>query len=396
MLIKDVLFSREELNDEPIVDSFVVELQILYKGEDFEDNIRGIYLEGLQSFNDENNTLERFFSDFEKVNDDFGLYEITHEEPADVENWHIHITIDFNYFDGTFSIEEIENFQNMIIEGINKNDNVLSMRKFRDDIQFRVYEAIYKDLYRAEMGLRKIISYIFLSRYYINENGETPDFVNFLKDINVRSSSPKYKDKDGIDEKNYENIFFYLLFSDYRNLLNLKGIESTKKYKKLLEKLREIKNGQDNEIIFDELDENYYFPEWAEEFGLRGIVKESHRDFIASIRDNMFILEEVRNAVMHFRNMDKRLMLNYMDSLNALNKKIEGFWENEKNFEDEDEFGLKTGETYEAIKDLPDFKKGKKYVLKYWNRHDAVFIGEKKKEVNFLDKELFEYFKMGK
>lgn len=394
MLIKNILFDREQENDEPIVDSFVIDLQILYKGEKFDEIIKWIYLESLQSFNDEQNILWEIYSDFDNMNDNYWLYTITHEEVAGMEEWCIHITIDFSFFDNSFQIEEIENFQNIVIEQINKNENILAMRKFRDDIQFFVYHTMYKDLYKTEIELRKVLSYIFLARYYINEYEDSPDFSNFLKDIIVNPSSPKYRNKDWFDEKNTENIFFYLLFSDYINLLQLKKFESTKKYKQLLEKLKEIRNDQDNRKIFDELDENYSFFERAEEFEMRGIVNESHKDFIASIKENMGTLESIRNAVMHFRNMDQRLILNYMKSLTSLNEKIEWFWENEKNFEEEDEFWLKVWEKYESLKDLPNFKKWEKYELKYWDKHDAIFIGEELEEVRFADKELLEYFKV--
>jgi hypothetical protein len=72
------------------------------------------------------------------------------------------------------------------------------------------------------MRLREIISEIFLRKYY-------PEIDNFIKDLKI--DNPNTLKKLGkqklidIREKN-ENLFFYLLFSDYSQLTELKELDN--------------------------------------------------------------------------------------------------------------------------------------------------------------------------
>jgi len=79
----------------------------------------------------------------------------------------------------------------------------------------------------------------------------------------------------------FENEFFYISFSDYKNLLEL----------------RELKEDEKTELLKD----SNNFDEWKKRIFERGIKDEPYIDFIESIKQDLQILEDIRNSLMHNR-----------------------------------------------------------------------------------------------
>jgi len=71
--------------------------------------------------------------------------------------------------------------------------------------------------------LREVISFIFFNTYFTS--------LDLLKDLQVNTIKKDLKSEELF--KNLENEFFYISFSDYKKLLNLKNLKDDEKTKLL-------------------------------------------------------------------------------------------------------------------------------------------------------------------
>jgi len=228
---------------------------------------------------------------------------------------------------------------------------------------------IYEQIYKLEMELRETISKMFLKRYY-------PEIDNFVKDLKIDDKLSKkfWKNKNWKDIKiqdlkgKNENVFFYLLFSEYSQLLNLKDLNN-----------QQLNSILENSKTFNQRKKNV-FSRW--------ITDENDKFFLESIKNDLENIETVRNAIMHFRNLTEEDLQKYSISRNNILTQY-SFWEYW-----EDDMWLIVWNYYEPRINIWDFKAWKKYKLKYRDWHDAIFILENWKEVHFMDKEVMEYFKV--
>lgn len=378
-------FLTEQEFDEPLTDSYAVRMHFLYSWEDAREFLFENYKDALTILEeDTSNILEemekwdlRYADKVWKYTEDW-KYEFMDTyweiiEKTELEDWKFYIIADIHldilnqYGIDVFSIE---NFTKNLIDSINKSKDVDFLRIFRDDWQLIHYKTIYEQIYKLEMRLREIISEIFLKKYY-------PEIDNFLKDLKIGDQKfykRFWKNENWWDikiqnlrEKN-ENLFFYLLFSDYEQLLELKNLDNYE-LTRILESAKTFKQRKDK--IFD-----------------RWITDEADKFFLESIKDDLEKIEIVRNAIMHCRNLTEEELRNYSISRKNLLRLYNFFeyWE--------DDLGLVVWEYYEVKMNVWDFEIWKKYKLKYRDWHDAIFILENWEEVHFMDKEVMEYFKV--
>ena len=161
--------------------------------------------------------------------------------------------------------------------------------------------ALFEEINLIEQNLREVLTYIFIQQY-------PDDIYNLLKEIEVRPTkdSPK-KESDFIN--NAENQFFYLLFTDYINLSELKPI----KEKDLIGYIKD--SSEYNSLRNNLLN--------------RGITNERHRDFILSLKEIMQPIEEIRNCIAHNRSISDKILNNFMETKNLFSDRVKEFWGSE-------------------------------------------------------------------
>src|SRR3989344_2221628 len=169
----------------------------------------------------------------------------------------------------------------LFCEYLNDNENCDFVIKFGDKYLFNSLQEYYKEIFFIEMQLREIFSYIFISTY------ET-DCFSFLE-FQRQKINPLYK---GVKEdkipnflKNkYQNEFFYLTFSQYRQL-KLPDIIKSETLINLL---------TDNKT-FDGLKKN------IQKLGVLNPKKNEFLEFLNRISENLESVETIRNCVAHNR-----------------------------------------------------------------------------------------------
>ena len=192
--------------------------------------------------------------------------------------------------------EEIyKNFNNNLID--NKND-FKKIIKFYDDFHLKDLKKYQKEIFKIEMSLREIFTFIFLNRY--------PDSDNILSEYSFKN-----KDKFSI----LENEFFEFNFNDYIVIENkIKGLE-------IKDVLKILYNSEN-------------FDNFKEDLQERGIKEQKHIDFFLSIKENLGLFKEIRNRAMH----NKRVFesdndeVNYNKVKEKIKRRIEEF--KQENFEE--------------------------------------------------------------
>ncbi len=124
----------------------------------------------------------------------------------------------------------------------------------------------------------------------------------------------------------------------------------------------------------------------------RGIKDEPYIAFIESIKQDLEVLENFRNAIMHSHSFTDKLRQNYEKSRDEILDKIEDFRSTHINIF-WNELGLIVWKKYTMIQDLPHFIEWKKYELKEiaWFS-DGVFTWEDWESHVFFDKEFDEFW----
>jgi len=272
----------------------------------------------IHSFDDNVNLKENLLSFLKETFDESTTVTIEIEEKQDkIEEWSIFdwVEVKYNYLSENnkyiagFNLEIPEGNMTIISEfsqKIQDDDNIYLVLKYNDDVTKKEYKNYAKEIYDLEMGLREIISFIFLNTY-------KEDYYNLLREIKVKV---QHLDKNNIPDKEYyeshfENEFFFLLFSDYIKISELKEL----KYLDLIE------------IITNSNDYN----ELKRKIQTRGIVKKEYQDFLAGIKENIDPIENLRNCIAHNRSFTDKIINNYVKVKKILEDKIDNFWDEVKN-----------------------------------------------------------------
>ncbi len=272
----------------------------------------------INSFDDNVNLKENLLSFLKETFDEAISMTIEIEEKPDkIEEWSIFdwVEVKYNYllennkFIAGFNLEVPEDNIAIISEfgqKLQDNENIYLILKYNDEVTQKEYKNYAKEIYDLEMGLREIISFIFLNTY-------KEDYYNLLKEIKVKA---QHLDKNNIPNKEYyeshfENEFFFLLFSDYKKISELKELKS-------LDLIEIITNSND----YDDL---------KQKIQNRGIVKEKYQDFLAGIKQNIDSIEKMRNCIAHNRSFTETVINNYVEAKENLEHDINEFWDEEKN-----------------------------------------------------------------
>ena len=230
------------------------------------------------------------------------------EQPNNIEDWSIFNWIETKYnhrSDGDkyiagFILELEENFKEIIQEfgtKLQEDENIFLVTKYDDEGMQVEYKEYAKKIFVLEMRLREVISFIFLDTY-------KEDYHNLLEEIDVNII---HKDLDAeYYTCHFENEFFFLLFSDYLKINNVKKIKE-------LDLMEIIINSNE-------------YGDLKQKIQNRGIIKEVYNDFLARIKRDLKPIENFRNCIAHNRSFTDTMVMNYEGANNNLDVTIDEFW----------------------------------------------------------------------
>lgn len=272
----------------------------------------------IHTFDGNVNLKENLLSFLKETFDESTTVTIEIERKQDkIEEWSIFnwVEIKYNYFSENnkyiagFNIEMPEGNIDIILEfgqKLQDDDNVYLVLKYSDEVMQSEYQIYSKEIFDLEMKLREIISFIFLDTY-------KKDFYNLVKDINLKTQPLNGSNRSNEEyfKKHFENEFFFLLFSDYRRINNLKELKKS-------------------DIIGMIISSNK-FDDLKQKIQNRGIVKEKYQDFLAGIKENLDPIENLRNCIAHNRSFTDKVIINYVKAKRNLERAIDEFWDEVKN-----------------------------------------------------------------
>ncbi|MCD6222039.1 hypothetical protein J7K25_07790 [bacterium] len=250
--------------------------------------------------------------------DESTIIEVSVEEkPENIQNWEIFNWIEIKYnhsleenrFIAGFSLDISEDYREIIREfgdHLKDDENIEVVFKYFNESMSEKHKSYAEEIFEIEMKLREIISFIFIDTY-------KGDYHNLLKEIDVKIQPLNGNNKPDKDyfERHFENEFFFLLFSDYMHLSEPKKISQN-------DLMEFIINSND----YDELKRNIQN---------RGITKEKYQDMIASIKQNLKPIEDMRNCIAHNRSFTDTVLQNYQQAKANLYNIINQFWEELEN-----------------------------------------------------------------
>jgi hypothetical protein len=235
------------------------------------------------------------------------------EQPENVEEWAIFDWIETRYnhlsdgdkYIARFILDLEEDFKEIIGEfskKLQEDENIDLVLKYSDEGMQINHQKYAKEIFDLEMRLREVISFIFLDSY-------KGDYHNLLREIDVKIQPLNKNNKPSEEYYNshFENEFFFLLFSDYIKLNDLK----------------ELKQPDLMEMIINSND----YDDLKQKIQSRGIIKRKYQDFLAGIIQNLEPIENLRNCIAQNLSFTVPIIENYVDAKKNLEGRIDEFWE---------------------------------------------------------------------
>ncbi|MDM8519667.1 hypothetical protein QUF64_06440 [Anaerolineales bacterium HSG6] len=192
------------------------------------------------------------------------------------------------------------------LNSLNEDDNILAIIKTSDFVLYNRAFQYYQEIIELEMELRNILTYIMaFDQRTIDES--------LFKDFGV-GLAPSHNPNN--ISNHYENGFFYILFNQYAEFLEPK----------------QLTDKQMSELLRDPSIQT--FEMFRERLLQKGISEERHINFLSSILTKMKPLEDMRNAIMHIRNLSNKVVQNYkkatdIEDSTTIKRLIQQFWEQE-------------------------------------------------------------------
>jgi phage-related tail protein len=239
------------------------------------------------------------------------------KQPENIEEWSIFYWIETKYnhqSDGDKYIAgfilDLEEDLNEIIQEFGKklqdDENIDLVLKYGDEGMQVEYQKYAKEIFDLEMRLREVISFIFLDTY----KGDHHNLLSEFK-VKIQPLNKNYKPNEEYCNSHFENEFFFLLFSDYIKLNELK----------------ELKQPDLMEIIINSND----YDNLKQKIQSRGIIKKEYQDFLAGIKQNLEPIENIRNCIAHNRSFTDTTIENYVEAKKNLEGMINEFWDGIQN-----------------------------------------------------------------
>jgi hypothetical protein len=174
------------------------------------------------------------------------------------------------------------------LDTLNSLEEVISLVKLQDDFLLELANQYFNRLFAIEMELRNVLTYILTYDEKAIERGTFKAF-----DVKLAES---YNDKNVTD--NYENGLYYILFNHYASFGEPKRLRAE----------------QISEILQDVSLSD--FQEFKTRLQRRYISELRHTEFLFSINQKLKPLEDMRNSVMHIRNLSDTKMANFDKAVN--------------------------------------------------------------------------------
>jgi hypothetical protein len=250
---------------------------------------------------------------YDEIGEEYGLDEYYFEDYIDVVNVY---QIPNGSFISVFILDfpEIElrdlepkDVVKSYLDTLKKLEEVNSIVKLQDDFLQEIANNYFNKLFSIEMELRNVLTYILAY-------DEKPIDKDVFKEFGVQLAE-SYEDKNVAE--NYENGLYYILFNHYASF----GEPKKLKAEQISEILQEVS-------LTD-------FQEFKNRLQRRYISENRHIDFLFSIKSKLKPLEEMRNAVMHSRNLSNTKMANFDKAVTdfgtdkGIQSLIAEFWNNE-------------------------------------------------------------------
>ena len=150
-----------------------------------------------------------------------------------------------------------------------EEEGIGHLLKLHDPHLQRTLRDYGTEIFEIEMKLREALSLIFVDTYGKN-------FYELLNETNVIPVTPSEQRTAKVMNESYENEFFHLMFKQYKKLNDCNPI-----------------------------------------------IEREHIDFLASLRDQVEWIEELRNCVAHNRSIPEDIIANYETAKATLLKEID-------------------------------------------------------------------------
>ncbi|MDE5419149.1 hypothetical protein L3049_14205 [Labilibaculum sp. DW002] len=193
------------------------------------------------------------------------------------------------------------------LDTLNALDEVISVVKLHDGYLQGLADRYFNKLFAIEMELRNVLTYI------LTYDDKTID-KEIFKDFGVQLAESYNKNNVS---NNYENGLYYILFNHYASFGEPKKLKADK----IAEILQDVSLSD--------------FQEFKNRLQRRYISEERHTEFLFSIMYKLKPLEDIRNSVMHIRNLSETKMSNFDKAINdndtdkGIETLITEFWSNE-------------------------------------------------------------------
>ncbi|HML76217.1 MAG TPA: hypothetical protein PKB02_17135 [Anaerohalosphaeraceae bacterium] len=218
------------------------------------------------------------------------------------------ITVDFDTDDIAIGGRIVKEFCTEIISGV--DSGIVHLLKLYDPY-LKACNKIYADeIFEIEMRLREALSFVFIDEYKRN-------YYNLLRDISIKPLDDNQTEQF---QSQWENEFFYLLFSHYSRLNE-----------------RKIPNKVTDLIQIVEQTTDYQ--SFRQMLTSKPIQNETYSDFLASLKTLVDPIEKLRNCIAHNRTIPQRIINDYETAKEELLEKIKDlfyvsddhtlFWEDE-------------------------------------------------------------------
>ncbi|MFL0203008.1 hypothetical protein [Tenacibaculum maritimum] len=174
------------------------------------------------------------------------------------------------------------------LDTINGLEEVIGLVKLQDDFLQAIANQYFNRLFAIEMELRNVLTYILTYDEKAIEKG-------IFKEFGVQLAE-SYNNNNVSD--NYENGLYYILFNHYASF----GEPKRLKAEQISEILQDVSLSD--------------FQEFKNRLQQRYISEERHTEFLFSIKQKLKPLEDMRNSVMHIRNLSDTKMANFDKAVN--------------------------------------------------------------------------------
>jgi hypothetical protein len=179
---------------------------------------------------------------------------------------------------------------------VSDSDEVDHLLKFYDDTLLEKHLTHQRELFDFEMRLRKALSIIYLNSY-------KESFYELLRDETTKpAGSPTEREM----LEAHENEFFHLLFSQYINLNKRRTLNKVEDIVKLVQAADD-------------------FDKFKQEVSRAPVEDEADSDFLASLKQRLNPVEQLRNCVAHNRTPLEKVLQDYSLAQKPLDDSITEF-----------------------------------------------------------------------